>query len=282
MNLDQFKEELNSYLDHINEAKAKKLHHDYRRALFMDFVSKSFNVPCVEVELEKDIKGSSFAGYIDALYKDIVFEFKRGLVNEREKGIEELTKYLKSLHHQGSYFGVLTDGVVFETYNLKAGILEKIDEVDISKLSDKEVFIWIDSFLFSVRDYPPTSEDIVRRFGSKSPVFVSSIKILHQMFDINRDDKSLKVKFNEWDRLLAKVYGSSIATEDLFIRHTYLTILAKLIASLTLFKTKLKTKEELFSVISGEKFRVQGLVNLVEADFFSWVLLPNVSESAYF
>ena len=281
MNLDHFKEELNSYLGHIYEAKAKKLHHDYRRALFMDFISKSFDVPCVEVELEKNVKGSSFAGFIDALYKDIVFEFKRDLVDEREKGKEELTKYLKSLHQKGSYFGVLTDGVVFETYNLKEGNLEKIDEVDISKLSDKEVFIWIDSFLFSVRDYPPTSDDIVRRFGSRSPVFVSSINILNQMYDINADDNSLKVKFTEWDRLLAKVYGSSVATKDLFIRHTYLTLLAKLIASLTLFKTKPKTQEELFNIVSGEKFHSQGFINLVEADFFSWVLIPNLSESAF-
>ena len=281
MNLDQFKEEFNNYLRNIEEARAKKLHHDNRRALFMDFISRSFNVPCEEVELEKNVKGSSVSGFIDALYKDIVFEFKRDLADEREKGKEELTKYLKSLHQKANYFGVLTDGVVFETYSLKEGVLAKIDEIEISKLSPKEVFIWIDSFLFSVKDYPPSSDDIVRRFGSRSPVFVSSINILNQMYDINIDDSSLKVKFTTWDRLLSKVYGSSVASKDLFIRHTYLTLLAKLIAYLTLFKAKPKTKEELNNIVSGEKFRSQGFMNLVEADFFSWVLIPNLSEFAF-
>ncbi len=281
MNLDEFAKELNDYLSNIAEARAKKLHHDYRRSLFVALITKCFDVPNVEVELEKNVKGTTFIGRIDALYKDIVFEFKRDLGDERAKGIEELTKYLKSLQKGRNYFGVLTDGTLFETYNLKEGILEKIDEVDFIKLSPREVFIWLDSFLFSVKDQPPTSADIVKRFGSRSPVFVSSSEILRQMFEANIHDASIKVKFNEWDRLLAKVYGSSVASDALFVRHSYLTLLAKIIAYVALFKVRPKTKTELLGIISGERFRSQGFLNVVESDFFSWVLSPSLLESTY-
>ena len=39
----------------------------------------------VDVELEKGIRGAKLRDSIDALYQDIVFEFKRDLKRERER-----------------------------------------------------------------------------------------------------------------------------------------------------------------------------------------------------
>lgn len=280
MNLDEFAKELTKYLNSIEEARVKNAHHDYRRSIFMIFAGKAFDLPLEEVELEKGVKAAKIRGRIDALYKDIVFEFKRNLDNEREKGKKELTNYLGSLQKDGTYFGVLTDGVIFEIYNLRDENLEKIDEVDLNKLSPKDTFLWFDCFLFSAKEQLPTSEDIIRRFGARSPVFVSCSQILRQMFQA-KDDASVKVKFNEWDKLLAKVYGSSVASDELFIRHTYLSLLAKLIVYVALFKIRPKAKNKLLEIVSGEAFRSQGFPNLVESDFFAWVLSPNLEDEAY-
>lgn len=92
------------------------------------------------------------------------------------------------------------------------------------------------------------------------------------MFIQPKDNPSVKVKFEEWDKLLAKVYGSSVASDELFLRHTYLSILVKLIAHLTLFRERPKSRVEFFSILDGEAFRQRGFQNLAESDFFTWVL----------
>ena len=281
MDLSDFAVEFQTYLDNMEQARAKKQHHDYRRSLFVNFITKCFDVPNVEVDLEKNVRGTSFVGSIDALYKNIIFEFKRDLEDERDTGVAELTKYLMNLHRGENYFGILTDGTTFETYILKKDVLGKIDEVNFLKLSSTEVFLWIDSFLFATKQQIPTSEDIVERFGGRSFVFTSSSKILEQMFQSNGNDSSVKIKLKEWDRLLAKVYGSSVGSEWLFVRHTYLTMLAKVIAYLAIFQTRPKTRDELLGIISGENFRNRGFPNLVESDFFTWVLSPNLQDDTF-
>lgn len=50
-----------------------------------------------DIELEKGIRGTKLRGSIDALYQHIVFEFRRYLKLEKEKGKEKLERYLRSL-----------------------------------------------------------------------------------------------------------------------------------------------------------------------------------------
>lgn len=89
-----FETYLSDYLSAIREAKEKGASHDYLRQVFIEFSRKRFKVDPVDVELEKGIKGATLRGSIDALYQDIVFEFKRDLKIERDKGREELERYL--------------------------------------------------------------------------------------------------------------------------------------------------------------------------------------------
>jgi hypothetical protein len=171
--LEPFQSHFQNYLSVIHRAKDEGASHDYLRSVFIDFARKSFNVDPVEVELEKGIKGTKLRGSIDALYQDIVFEFKRDLRIERDKGKEELERYLRSFGNKQVYFGVLTDGLMFEAYLLQDEGLAKIDEVNLGKLSPEDSFLWFDAFLFSERGLAPTSQDVVKRFGDTSPVFGS-------------------------------------------------------------------------------------------------------------
>ncbi|MCL0092033.1 N-6 DNA methylase, partial [Dehalococcoidales bacterium] len=280
MNLSQFKERFQEYLDHIEQAKLRKAHHDQLRSIFIGFLTQAFSVRHEEFELEKGVKVAKVRGFIDALYQDIVFEFKQDLDTEREKGLAEVTNYLQSLR-DGTYFGVLTDGLLFEVYILKENRLDKIDSVFLKTLSAEDAFAWFDRFLFSVKELIPSSEDIVKRFGAKSPVFLSSFQKLRQMLTQSKDDPSVKVKFEEWDKLLAKVYGSSVANDELFLRHTYLSLLVKVIAYIVLFKGRPKDKGELLAILDGEAFRRKGFQNLAESDFFTWVLFPPLQSDTY-
>ena len=263
MNLSQFRELFQEYLVTIEEAKLKKAHHDQLRSIFIGFLTQAFSVKHEEFELEKGIKAAKVRGFIDALYQDIIFEFKRDLATERDKGLQELSTYMQSL--QGNHFGILTDGLVFEVYVLKDDKLEKIDSIALKALSSDEAFIWFDAFLFSEKEITPTSQDIVKRFGDTSAVFNSSLRKLTAMSLAFQDNPTYQVKFDEWDKLLAKVYGHSVARNQLFLRHTYLSILAKLIAYTSLYKQKAKG-QELRGILTGKAF--VNLTNLAEEDFF--------------
>ena len=177
----EFQLQFQQYLSRIEEAKQKKAHHDQLRSIFIGFLSRSFGVDYEEFELERGVTVARVKGFVDALFQDIVFEFKRDLATEREKGLQELSTYIQSL--QGDHFGILTDGLIFEVYVLKDGKLEKIDSVVLKTLSSDEAFIWFDAFLFSGlgKEITPTSQDIVKRFGDTSAVFNSSLRRLTGM-----------------------------------------------------------------------------------------------------
>jgi hypothetical protein len=93
----------------------------------------------------------------------------------------------------------------------------------------------------------------------------------------SKDNPTYQVKFDEWDKLLAKAYGHSVARPQLFLRHTYLSILAKLIAYASLYKQKAKGPE-LKGILTGKAFI--NLTNLVEEDFFCWILTPALESEA--
>jgi type I restriction-modification system DNA methylase subunit len=276
MKQSEFKALFQEYLTSIEEAKQKKAHHDQLRSIFVGFLSKAFDVEYDEIELEKGIQIAKVKGYIDALYQDVVFEFKRDLATEREKGLLELDGYIKSLSGS-TYFGILTDGVIFEVYALKDSKLTKIDSISIKTISPESAFIWFDAFLFSEKEITPTSQDIVKRFGDTSAVFNSSLRKLTAMSLASHNNPTYQVKFDEWDKLLAKAYGHSVAREQLFLTHTYLSILAKLIAYTSLYKQKPKG-QELKAILTGKSFI--NLTNLAEEDFFCWILMPSLEGEA--
>jgi SAM-dependent methyltransferase len=269
--LEPFQSHFGNYLSSIREAKGKGASHDYLRQVFIEFARKSFRVDPSDVELERGIKGAQLRGSIDALYQDIVFEFKRDLKLEKEKGKEELHRYLRSLGDKQVFFGVLTDGLAFEVYLLQDDTLRRIDEVNLERLSVDDAFLWFDAFLFSEKELTPTSQDVVRRFGDTSPVFNSLFHRLSGMLISAKDDPSCQVKFGEWDKLLAKAYGHSVARDELFLRHTYLSLLVKLLAYSALFRQRPKG-DELPDIVAGKAF--VNLPNLAEEDFFCWVLTP--------
>jgi hypothetical protein len=109
------------------------------------------------------------------------------------------------------------------------------------------------------------------------PVFNSSLHSLNRILALAKDDPSCQVKFNEWDKLLAKAYGHSVARNELFLRHTYLSLLVKLLAYAALFKKHPKG-QQLSEIITGKAFT--NLPNLAEEDFFCWVLAPSLEKEA--
>jgi hypothetical protein len=67
------------------------------------------------------------------------------------------------------------------------------------------------------------------------------------------------------------VYGDT-PSKDVFIEHTYLVTLTKIIIYLKLTSNKSCSYTQLKDVLSGHFFSSNGIVNLIEEDFFVWIL----------
>lgn len=250
------------------EAAAQKLHHDQRRAYLLDLLREGFGIEVEEVELERNVKVAQARGRIDVLYRDLVFEVKRDVKREHDDVIRELALYLKD--RPGRAFGLATDGLRFEAYRLHDGSVEQFAELEIADATDQDGAAWLDAYLFSQESVTPSAEDVVRRFGPHSAVFLAASAELEEIWDDVKENSTVATKRDEWDRLLRVVYGSPKGSDELFVRHTYLALVARLFAYLAIAQAVPSPKEGI-DVVTGPAFERLGIRNLVEEDFFAWV-----------
>jgi type I restriction-modification system DNA methylase subunit len=279
---DRFREYLQDYCEQAEDAAKRNKHHDQRRALFMDFLRKAFDVQVEEVELEHKVKAASARGRIDAFYRFVIFEFKTDLEREREDAISELTKYFRSQKNPADFIAAVTDGLDFEVFDhdptsgpklIRSFKLES--EVPVGAYSQ------LDELLAAGRKIRPLSGEVVARFGPGSVVFNRSRQALHSAYELVRDLSSVQVKFREWNVLLAKVYGAPPEDQDLFLRHTYLTMVSRAIVTLAVFRERQHSTALYRGLMNGEFFRNKSIKNLAETDFFSWGL-GTAAEAAFF
>ncbi|MFH1141418.1 MAG: N-6 DNA methylase [Chloroflexota bacterium] len=260
------------YLSQWEEARVRGASHDQLRHLFTNFLRDAFpGLQAWEFDLERHITGLGVRGFIDLLYRQLVFEFKRDLRTERESGLEELTRYLSAQPDPYRVFGILTDGATFEVYALGDGLLQKVDDFRFDSEYPDAAELTLDCYLFAAKQVVPTADDIVRRFGEHSLVFATVAAGLGRAFEAVRTLTTVQTKFGEWNNLLAHVYGSPVGSEALFLRHTYLALLARLLAY-TALRRRVPAEADLPGVVDGGAFRSLGITNLVEGDFFAWVL----------
>ena len=165
-------EAFSRYRKRSAEATAHGAHHDQRRAYLLDLLREGFGIHAEEVELEYNVKADEARGRIDALYRDLVFEVKRDLEKEHDEVVRELTLYLGDRGHRA--FGIATDGLRFEAYRLDNGSVARFAELDAAEATDEEATAWLDAYLFSQKSIAPTAEDVARRFGPQSAVFLAA------------------------------------------------------------------------------------------------------------
>ncbi|MEP0827675.1 MAG: hypothetical protein HRF51_04060, partial [bacterium] len=231
----KFPDYLASYIGQIREAIRLKKHHDQRRALFINYLRLAYDLDPSEFEIEEKVKVAAVRGLIDALYGYVIFEFKTDIDEEREVAKQELLKYFLSRSEPGEYISVLSDGLNFEVYQFERGKIVQISKFALSDDDAIASYRALDDILFVSKKTTPTSADIANRFGPHSAVFNKSRIALEDIFQRVSDDSSVKVKFTEWNRLLAKVYGEPIGDTSLFLRHTYLALFTRLLVLNALF-----------------------------------------------
>jgi hypothetical protein len=264
---------LKDYCEQMDEAIRAKRHHDTRRHLFLNFLREAFGVDPVEVELEHKVKAGEVRGFIDALYRHVIVEVKTSFDEERGDAQRELKKYFASRPRPAEYIGIVTDGRRCEAWHLNRNSeLVSISETEVRSDDPLTAWRWLDQFLSAGVRRIPSSDELVCRFGVQTAIFSKASDQLLKLYERVKDEPLVAVRFREWNALLAKVYGSPLGKPALFINHTYLTLISRIVVTLALRGAAPK-KAELRGLVDGSFFARQlNLKNLAEPDFFSWAL----------
>ncbi len=269
---------------------------------FRDFIRKAF--PNIDVghlggfypELEKYVKysgsGSLIRGKPDSLFGSLVIEFESVLDDRRlEEAEAQLRRYVAALwsmqaardQKRGRFTAVASDGVRFVVYRprtvISAGtvavehvLLEPVDQVDIRELPASDVYTWLYRYIVlaasELKSVDP--DEFAKEFGVNSPVYSRVMSLLRQGWGKVR--KSASALYEQWDSHLRIVYGAGVASEELYLKHTYLATLAKLVVYSSYSGGSLPlSRRELVDILNGTLFRRWRIVNFIEEDLYSWV-----------
>ncbi len=229
-------------------------------------------------------------GRVDNLFGNVIIEFESNIPKKLSEAKSQLEQYTAILWSQelpdrrNPYLCIATDGVHFYTFSPKLSDvtamdvrpvdvqLSPLEESDWNKLKPDEVYYWLDRYFLRREVLRPNSERMVADFGAKSHAFQTTTHALLSLWRQIKDQSAFAVIYESWEKYLRIVYGSEVAGDELFVKHTYLATLAKLMAWKRLTDSQsLPDDEQIKHMLEGRLFKALGIENFIEEDFFSWL-----------
>jgi len=274
----------------IIEAKRANTH-PAKLVVLTNLLKELFSIELTELLLGVERKVGSriygFRGSGDLLFRSVIFEVKVDLEREIEDAKGKLKKYFQALYEEKpeeKHVGIATDVINFKAYIpiIKSGRIVAISEIGSINLSTTpvgEAILWLDSFIFHKSKIRPTADDLKFRFGPKSPTHSIVIDMLRGLWDEVKTEPSVSLKFDLWAKNMEIVYGSS-PSEEAFLDQTYLVTLIKLIVYYRLSGDNIVRADQIKKALIGEYFQSYGILNLIEEDFFAWILHPKIVDQA--
>lgn len=227
-------------------------------------------IPSGDITFEQQLRGE-VRGRMDALTGNVVFEYKSDLRAERAAAEEELTRYLRERRAESErdFIGIATDGTAFVTYELRDDELRRLGDAFIPSAERSwELLNWLDTALSVRGDLAPTPVAVARELGRSGLAYQRARTALLELWSQVGEQPDVRLKRELWADLLQRVYGSRINDDDLFIQHTYLTIVAKTMA-VQVMGMALPSAPDL---LSGKPFAEASIAGAIESDFFDWLL----------
>ena len=229
---------------------------------------------------------------VDLTALDTFIEFKRrvgttGGLTPNPDYIEQLDGYLRESQDAGKGVrkGILTDGKHWLLRWPGAGEVRTHSPYAFT-LHDSDgwlpLYEWLrDQALGVVEQIYPDRQAIAEHFGQDSASYefeTANLRLLAKMEDTGllEAGPTIAVKRRLWEDLLTAALGEVAQTpeqfDDLFIRHTYLSIVVGMAVQAS-FNIDLRrlAAEDPADLVQGQRFRNDtGLQGIVESDFFSW------------
>ncbi|MBU1627856.1 hypothetical protein KKB18_10845, partial [bacterium] len=288
-------EKAKNYLEQIDKQNSESARSHLFAALLQELLGQEIGfidryVSGIEQSIKNKNTDRVLKGRVDNLFGNLIIEFERSIPKKLDEATEQLRRYTAILWSQeepdkrSPYICMATDGLRFRTYTpilkdpkakeLKPENvqLKTIEETDWSKLEPMEVYYWLDRYFLRKKLIKPTTETISRDFGAKSHAFQTIEKSLLSCWQELKNQDPYTVIYENWDKYLRIVYGSEVGGDELFIRHTYLTTLVKVMAWIRIYEiTSSPDDKQIIKMLDGTLFKEYGIENFLEEDFFSWL-----------
>jgi len=155
---EKLRQDLPEYLVRARNARSQPS----KEFLFASFIQKTFGITPEDFSDKMEVPVVSkvllVRGRIDAVFGNLLFEFKVDIDRELDDAKKEFTKYFQALKEKyptTSYVGMATDDIKFKvfkpTFN-KNGKLQKIVEIDSLNIEKEisqpeKIYLWFDSYL---------------------------------------------------------------------------------------------------------------------------------------
>lgn len=228
-------------------------------------------------------------GRIDSTLGNVIFEFEKDLSKTHMEALEQLRQYTAALwnaqKNRITYTCIATDGLSFYPYrphtdmpeNEKVReediVLEPREPINLGQTDPVDTYFWFDRYLLATPILEPSVKLVADSFGSRSAVFLDMLDGLRSIWKEASNRPYAKVLRDQWNKYLTIVYGSPVGDEELFLKHTYLATLAKLIVYGYFSEGVLPTsEEEIVRVLNGDAFKNWQIHNFLEEDFFAWIV----------
>jgi hypothetical protein len=238
------------------------------------FETGPFDLDSSQVRLETQATGQR---RIDVEVGFTVVEVKKDLrpATIRKEAITQLAGYVadRTAVLEQRYVGILTDGADWLLYHLESDeTLVEVARFEVRATTETaELTTWLGAVMATKAALTPTPTEVERRLGAASPTHSLDIATLTDLWERGADDSEVALKRELWARLLTTALGSSFEnSNDLFLAHTYLVLIADVIAHEVIGIPTNGANP--VSLVHGDRFTEAGVHGVVEADFFAWVL----------
>lgn len=232
----------------------------------------------LSAELESPVKdkGGDHIGRMDIEIGTCIIEVKKNVTAAVEKEVvnQQLHKYLTNRLETTHvpHTGILTDGRIWKLFALKRDRLAELSKLtlDQKKPDVKTLIRWLEAVFASNKELPARPDSVAAKLGANSLTFDLDIDRLATLYSSVKKEPDVELKRSLWRKSLSTALGTQFKdTDQLFVEHTYLVIVAELIAhaAIGLEIQNLDPHE----MISGERFHELGIRGVVEPDFFDWV-----------
>ena len=244
--------------------------HEKVRALNHTLLTQGLSVESRDINFEERIKEVN--GRADAITGESIFEFKRDLSSEKGDAEAQLKRYAyakKKDSPNSSYIGLSTDGADYYAYAFEEdGVPILAEEYKVNVEDPEGLLDFLRRIVVFERNLRPDFDSIKQEFGKNSIVWKQAEISLQKLWAEVRETPDAKLKYQLWCELLSLAYGATIDDESLFLRHTYMSVLAKSIAWAALLDEMPKTAQE---IVTGEAFTKHNITGMGGEDFFGWI-----------
>lgn len=243
--------------------------------------------------------------FVDNLVDNTAIEYETNLQNHAIflHGLGQVQEYCASLVNTGietsMIYGVLSDTLEWHVYSVSVTpmayslpirpdqvTLTEIDNLNLRSSQPREgekLLRFLTSYLGRVGSRYLSAENIANDLGFNSPFYENKVAILHDVVE------RAFIERPQYAEMIQELWGNFVAylnptdstfSIDIYVAELYIMTLAKMICANALVgKALTSNEEEIKSILHGEYFSNLQLDNMVEHDYFGWLMeLPYIQE----